>query len=268
MEETLILTALPEISFAHIFNTEKDYINFLPKRENSFEIVYLKSGKAVWSINKNDYEISNKKIFILPHSHDIQAASLGGNEHHSIGICVPFQLKSSELFAYIDGDTPSAANIKEKIDNLILLFNSDSTRKQKLYSLIFELVDLINESLEKESGLKEESSGKIIYVNKIKKYIAQNIATEITLTQLSEALHLSVPYLCTIFKKLTKETIITYINKQKLIQLKNLIAHYNFSLKEACSLTGIKDPSYASRLFRKHEKLSVREFKLSLRNKI
>lgn len=268
MKETITLTSLPQISFAHIFNSESNYTNFLPKREHSFEFGYIKSGKVIWTINHATYELSDGDIFLLPHDTDIRTSCPDGNEHHCVGFLSSFEFHNQQRqFITISRDSPFSSMIKEKIDNLILFFNSNNERKQKLYALIFELIDLINEHIEEASSLTQEVSGEMLYVNKAKKYIAQNISTEISLKDLADHLHISVPYICTIFKKFTDETIITYINKQKIFQLKNFITHYNFSLKEACALVGIKDPSYASRLFRKHEKLSLREFKFSLRNK-
>lgn len=268
MKETIALTALPQISFAHIFNSESNYDNFLPKRNHSFEFGYIKSGTVIWTIDHTTYELNDGDIFLLPHNADIRTSCPNGNEHHCIGFLCSFEFNNPQRqFIKIGKDSPSSEVIQDKIDNLILLFNSNNERKQKMYSLIFELIDLINQNLEENSVLKKDETGEILYVNKAKKYIAQNISTEICLQDLADHLHISVPYMCTIFKKITDETIITYINKQKIFQIKNFIAHYNFSLKEACALVGIKDPSYASRLFRKHENLSLHEFKINLRNK-
>lgn len=164
-------------------------------------------------------------------------------------------------------DSPKCREIRPAIDKLILLCNVDPEHMQKIYSLIFLITDEINEEL---SAIRpcRELTGEMMYINKIKSYVGRNIGRNIRLSQLAGELHISAPYMCGIFKKITGETIIAYINKQKICLLKNIITNMNLSLKEACLQVGISDPAYGSRLFKKIERQSLRDYKLSHRNAI
>ena len=106
-----------------------------------------------------------------------------------------------------------------------------------------------------------------MYVDKIKKYISLNISNKISLESIADTLGITKIYMCTIFKKATGDTIVSYINSQKITMLKNLLVEKNLNLKEACAHIGISDASYASKLFKKIEKQTINSYKLSYRNK-
>lgn len=205
--------------------------------------------------------------FFLPHDAEIVTTSLSGNEHHSIGFVCPFDFHYPQHSSIlIDASHPSSSSIIDKIDQLILLFSTQNSRQQKKISLIFDIIDAFNESTYDINVADSPQYGELFYVKKTKDYVNQHISKEIHLTDIANSLNISVPYMCFIFKKNVKMTIIHYVNMQKVQKLKTLIVHYGFSLKEASSLVGIDDPTYASRLFKQYEHLSIREYLKNLRN--
>lgn len=269
MNEPILLKSLPLISFAHIFNTEKGYKNYLPKRYDSFEFGYIKSSDFIWQINNQKYSLPSGSIFFLPHDMDIITCCENGTEHHCIGFMCPFEINFPQKpFITIEPSHPGSPSIKEKIDQLIFLYNTNKNKQQKIFSLIFEIVDKINDVVYVDSALEHPQFSESFYIKKIKDYVKNHISSKISLTDIASPLHISVPYMCFVFKKNLGTTIIHYINTQKVKKIKTLIIHYGFSLKEASSLVGIDDPTYASRLFKKYEHISIREYIKNLRNEI
>ncbi|MDY2901463.1 MAG: AraC family transcriptional regulator [Candidatus Borkfalkiaceae bacterium] len=264
MSEFIKVKSLPIISVAHNFNSEK-YNNFLPKTSNYLEIGYLKFGKMTYESCGTVTTLKENEIYVLSRKADISCTSNTLSEHHCFGMICQNEIESGNPI--ILKDSPKCLEIRLLIDKLILAYNVDSEHMQKIYALIFRIVDELNEEFSSIHSDKE-LTGEIMYINKIKLYVGRNISQDIHLPQLAEKLHVSVPYMCNIFKKITGKTIITYINKQKICLLKNIIMNMNLSLKEACLQVGISDPTYGSRLFKKIERQSIRDYKLSHRNTI
>ena len=56
--------------------------------------------------------------------------------------------------------------------------------------------------------------------------------------------------ICTVFKRTEGTTVMRYINRTKLENIKALMEHNNLRLYEAAALYGYADPNYVSRLFK------------------
>ena len=258
--EQVKIASVPKITFAHNHTTEEKYVNHLPAIKDFFELGYSrystikgKQGDLVYSCAGGGVSLQTREKVI-----DVEAD--GVFETHCIGVSAEHQIGDVGRI-WFSIDDKETDRIKEIIDEIILLYNFHPERENKMCSLIFEAFDLINEKYKKEKEKGQDTSGEIYYVNKIKKYVKTHVADKINLKDIAKLLRVSVSYLCIVFKKLTGESIITYANKYRLYLIKNYVVSQNMTLKEACSLVGISDTAYASRLFKKHEKQSLREFK-------
>lgn len=121
-----------------------------------------------------------------------------------------------------------------------------------LQQLIFEIQD----------NLKRQTANyaTTIKIKKIIKYMNEHINSVVTLTSLSEIVTLSPTYLSRIFKESTGYSVIEFFNKMKIDKAKELISEGDKKIKEVSELLGFKDEFYFSRLFKKVEGVSPREF--------
>ena len=92
-------------------------------------------------------------------------------------------------------------------------------------------------------------------------YIDQNYAQELSLQILSQYVHLSKNYLANLFKKETGEGVIDYINKVRLERAKALLRSTDLKSSEICSMVGVLDSKYFSKLFKKLEGMTPSEYR-------
>ena len=83
---------------------------------------------------------------------------------------------------------------------------------------------------------------------------------KLTVGEIAGYLHISDGYFSRLFKSVTGQTVIEYVNRVKLERVRDLIASRQATLREAGESVGIYDENYLSRLFRQYMGLTVREY--------
>lgn len=115
--------------------------------------------------------------------------------------------------------------------------------KTNFINNISDLVDVINKyRLNKNDHI----------VGKACQYILEHIDEDITLTSISEYLHISKNYFCTLFKQETGENFLEYLTKAKIDRAKVLLKEDNYKIYEISDLLGYKETGYFSKLFKKY----------------
>ena len=141
-------------------------------------------------------------------------------------------------------------------------------RKKELYDQIKELETIddmkrwfIGVYEELISKLRSGYSSDLGAIPKVIAYIDQNYAQELSLQILSQYVHLSKNYLANLFKKETGEGVIDYINKVRIERAKVLLRNTDLKSSEICSMVGVLDSKYFSKLFKKMEGLTPSEYR-------
>ncbi len=99
-----------------------------------------------------------------------------------------------------------------------------------------------------------------VKVDRIIEYMRQNINRKITLEELSGMAKLSTFYLSREFKEATGYPVIMYFNKMKIEKAKELLIEDNKKVKEAAYELGYTNEFYFSRIFKRIEGVSPKEF--------
>ncbi len=99
------------------------------------------------------------------------------------------------------------------------------------------------------------------YVRQVMAYLQNHYADAITLEHLGKEFHLSPNYLSHIFKKETKMSIVSYINKLRIQQATHLLESTNCSLQEVSQQVGIKDYKYFLKVFKQYTGKTPNEVK-------
>lgn len=124
--------------------------------------------------------------------------------------------------------------------------------KALLQQLIFEIFQSIKKQNQNYSiSLK---------IEKIIKYMHENINNRLTLTELSEMVQLSPTYLSRTFKATTGYSVIGFFNKMKIDKAKELIIEGDKKIKEVAQELRFTDEFYFSRIFKRIEGISPSEF--------
>ncbi len=117
-----------------------------------------------------------------------------------------------------------------------------------------QLIDWMDEQIERLAGqIKEELQGKkshAIVDRVIKEYIEKCYDKNITLEEIAAQLHVNRNYLSQLFKKITGEPFVTYINKYRIHKAKELMMSGNYMVYEVSELVGFQNSTYFSQVFK------------------
>ncbi|MBQ8334408.1 MAG: helix-turn-helix transcriptional regulator, partial [Clostridia bacterium] len=126
--------------------------------------------------------------------------------------------------------------------------------------MLFELMGKL--SCIYQSDLRgEQEFGKEWYVSRAQKYIIDNIAKPLRVTDVAESLDISTGYLSHLFSEVTGQTVTQYINTVRIKQVEELVISYGMDLKQAGEQVGLSDPSYVSRLFKRIRGCSISDLR-------
>ena len=134
--------------------------------------------------------------------------------------------------------------------------------------LILEKIVSENAESENQSDLNNDDANieNCAYViQDIEKYIEENLDKKLSLTDISESIHMNKSYISRMFKEKAGENLFDYINKRKIEKAKQLIKNNELRMYEIALNVGMEDTAYFSRVFKKYEGISPSEYQKELR---
>ncbi len=127
------------------------------------------------------------------------------------------------------------------------------------------LIEFSRENLLAELQKSEGKSSKsLLKVHALLDYIHHHYVDKITSRQIEQEIGGNFDYLNRIFKQSTGYPIVQYANKVRIDHAKELIQATDLSIGEIGYLTGLNDPYYFSKVFKKHVGLSPLQYQRSL----
>ncbi len=99
------------------------------------------------------------------------------------------------------------------------------------------------------------------HIAKAENYIQNHYEEPITLETLAQHLGLNKSYLCTIFKKATKDSFCNYTNKVRVEKSKKLLKNTNDSILDIALAVGFSSASYFNTIFKKLEGKTPLEYR-------
>lgn len=244
------IMSLPNILFSHIYKAD-NYTNSFSVRENFLEVSYVADGSLEIKTENESFRTKKGDVICLFYDKKVSIMANEFHSHHTIGTKVAWEFSSDEHSLILPIITPaqySTAKICDLIDdfvhNQMIYKNSKALGAAKFLELICA-IDKCNRNAQNKNLPCE-----FLYTKRAKDYIQKNINTCITQSSVAEYLQVTPEYLCTVFKKTEGTTLIKYINKLKLKNIKTLIDNTNMYLYEAAAMFGYNDPNYVSRLYK------------------
>ncbi len=260
----LQFTGLPPIGFAHHFYMENYQQNHkIP--EQSFELVYVKTGCILAELYGQTYEVQPGSLFVLFRHlpYHLHSADGGPQAHCSIQLIMDY---SCEFLGEDQG-------LPEEFPGLTLpLILPPGPETESLNKDLYGLVSDLSISREKygfaaslaacgilakldslyRQKLHNNKNTSSYWEYKIKRYIAEHLHQRITLNHLACALGKTPNYLNSVFREDTGISIHQYINREKMQLVAELMENKNLSFQMACENVAITDMSHGYRLFKKH----------------
>ena len=133
---------------------------------------------------------------------------------------------------------------------------------EMLPGMIQKAIGKLSVSTEPEKDNEESYSDDIL--GRLQKYIAEHYTDKLTLTKIAREIHANGSYLSRLYKTKTGQNLFDVINKMKLERAKEYMSQGK-RIYEIAQLVGFDDVSYFSRVFKKHEGCSPREYENRIR---
>ncbi len=166
------------------------------------------------------------------------------------------QMILNSIYSLYNWDEKRFFHLLEKPE-IFNAYLSSASSAEEFYSFIEQLISSNEELL----GQMTNEDDKEELVNQIKMYIYNNLDKKLDRQDIAGQFFMSKDYLTHIFKKYTGESIVSYINGQKLNKAKDLLKSTNIPINVIASSLGFADYTYFSRLFRKEFGLSAAEYR-------
>lgn len=236
----------------HFCNISVKKCHEMPEsRINFYDLTFVLKGRLVYYINGERCEMGKNDAILLPPG--TMRSRVGLNEEVSY---VSFNFKLND--GVVLPDRLVLANVvTEEIKTLLSafsqahlspLYHSKEKAQNLLNYILFEIIDvLFYESNDKNVGA-------------IIRFIEDRVSEKITLSMISDHVHLAREYIAYIFKRETGKTVVEYINERKMLLAKDMIQNGNITLGEVAERLGFENYGYFSRCFKKHFNTSPKMF--------
>src|SRR5690606_13409772 len=97
-------------------------------------------------------------------------------------------------------------------------------------------------------------------IRAVKDYVKNGYAQEITLADIADSLYVNRNYLSQLFKQVTGETFVNYLNKFRIEKAKEILRERHYMIYEVSEMVGYQNPTYFSQVFKSITGVSPSEF--------
>jgi len=157
---------------------------------------------------------------------------------------------------YEDNDS-----IRILFHQLLHMSNADYyTRFGMDYLLTMMMIDLTQHNISKHiQPLKKTEKDKKF--EEILEWIRINVATDISVTRISDRFSYNSDYLSRVFKQKTGMNLQEYVHNIKVVKAKAMLLNSNDTVKEIAYNLGFNDEKYFMKVFKEHENLTPTQFR-------
>ena len=262
----------PELTFLYKIKAEKsDCIRAMHAHANELEIILINSGQGVYSIDGKRRAVKEGDIIIYNSNvvHEetfgidgqINSYCCGISNLHLTGLR-PNALISDEVSPVFasGGHYQDIANLLELMFTQLAgrLPRAPETCHYLMLSLISILLDLTQSYVEREDrkGLKNNILGR-----RIKNYIDEHYAEDLTLESIAKAINVSIYYMSHIFKEETGYSPLQYVSRRRIGEAQSLLVQTDYSATQIGAMVGFGNPSYFNAMFTKNVGMSPLKYR-------
>lgn len=239
-----------------------------PRAINENLFVFMIEGTALFCIEDNYYDIAAGDILVIPAKSLYYAKTENSCEYFFFHFSGKIEKIDAEpIFSSINSSF--SFNLQE-CKHEHIFFNLKSSNKaifDKIYTAIINCIEYRSYSTQSGRLLFDTEFLKImlllgeitekthkhmpLVLERMIIYIKKNLTKPLTLSEVSSACSVSVPYASSIFKKHLNMTATEYINREKLYYACELMRNTSMHIGEIADYLGYCDVFYFSKLFKK-----------------
>ena len=264
------------------FDALKPNKNLVWHYHPEIELVYVNGGNGKRQIGSHvSYYTQGDLILIgsnLPHCGFTDACT--GNTSESVVqmktdflgsdfFSIPEMRNIRQLFEKAKGGIAFTGSAKKKIGEKIeiLEYKSDFQRLLAILNILNELgstseYQILNaEHLSVETQSKENER-----INSIFNFVKENYREPISLEEMADLTHMTVPSFCRYFKKVTNKTFVQFVNEYRMVHASNLLSENEMSITEICFESGFNNFSHFNKSFKVFTGMSPSEYRNQLKS--
>ena len=235
------------------FSSPTPHFNNKLHKHTFYELhMILEGGGIISDNNQKQYAVhAGEAIMIpqsLPHVFQHQDENL---KRFSVAFTMQKDIMSTNIFS----DFITVTLQENVIENLNTIFmQADKNTVLSLHIIKNRLFELLCEMLNIEECTDAppvESNTISLYINKSKKYIADNLNIVLTCKNIADYCHINEIYLNRIFKEYTGETLLRYIHRKKIDYSIELLKNRELSLGEISAMLGFSNEYHFNTFFKK-----------------
>ena len=246
------------------------------------EMVYVTEGRAMHTLNNKKTIVEKGDFFIIDYGVFHKYSKVDNIRFEIINI-----LFKPEI---IDKTLINCLGFQDLINNYLIRFSYKTSENsptnvifhdddKSIYSIIEKLQCEFNKKspgyielmrcylieifIQTMRSINNEDTNVLYndYSKYIIDYVDENYMKHITLTDISTRLNFSLPYICKKFKNDMGITFNEYLQKKRTEQACRLIANSDKKVSEIAELVGYSDIKFFNQVFKKHLKMTPREFR-------
>lgn len=223
----------------------------------NIELLYFVKGKAEIVLN-DKHVYANKGDIVVINSQFLHWIRRIGDEVSYY--CLIPNKSLTDAFSFMTPDTLFSSVISNQaimqyFNILIQEMLEKNSGYQQAVKLILELIFLEltrHYVIEDRAGVNTDSGNqKIEMVKSAVRYIRANYKENISLADVSSYLGFSSCYFCHVFKEITGQTVLEYINYLRCAQAKKMILSGLYNISESAAKCGFHNLSYFSKTYKK-----------------
>ncbi len=244
------LLSLPQVLYAHRYQAES-YQKHFDTSDHTMEITYIAEGSFFYTLGAESFTVKKGDVLCTLRDQKTSVLAKAFHQHHTVVAEANRTFTKDAEALLLPPVTPAeyhTEKIYRLIDELVYHEVHYKTAKEQGAAKFLELLCAIDQCNRKHQ--QSNLPGEQLYAERAKRYVQENIHQTITQQAIANHLGVSPEYLCTVFKKAEGTTLMRYINRLKLENVKSLMDNASLHLYEAAALYGYNNPDYVSKLYK------------------
>jgi len=224
-----------------------------------WELIYINKGQGIFYYEKKKYIFQSNNIYLLKPYKEHQFVNNGEEEIETLYVGFSFDfrpskiLKNNQSFPILQGvlEGDMIKGELREIANLVQKHKSDVLikRRNQIIELLVKVINFLNSN--DEFPVKAQNIRLNILVDKVKRYLSQNINRDICINEVAQPFYLSPHYLGDIFKQITGMSLKRYHNSLKMTKAAKLLKEGTLNISQIAEELGFETLHYFSRRFKK-----------------
>lgn len=267
----------------YITNSEEQELGSVPHLHEEIEIIHITAGTMEFQFEGESVRMEPGSILLIngsvPHSSEI----VGDGHTEMCLLQFPISMlydntfgqlryfsvfMTNEDFRYLKlcaDDNGAGSQIAGVQQRIIREFNEKQTGYELIVKAeLYQMIALLFRYHKLETSFKDnDGDAKAIdRISEILHYIEGNYSRTITAEDVSTVLNLNYSYFCRVFKKITGQTFIQYLNYYRVGKAKKMLIETNDTIYGVMSDCGFSSLSNFNRVFKRTSGYAPSEFRI------